>query len=189
MTNLDRIFSLLDNSGLLDEDVPNAKEIYYRSREAYINMDVALAKKLERLNYLLHNSSIPYTTKIGKNSIFAYGGIGIILHGSAVLGERCNIGSNVTVGGSVDGVPRIKDDVYISSGAKIIGNVVIGHGVIIGANSVVLKDVPDFSVVAGAPAVVRNSVSRSNFDRYKGFYWCRNSPEGKELFLDYYFGK
>lgn len=185
MSGIDKIIKLLD---FLDEDIPNAKEIYHRSHEAYLSGDLILAKKLERLNYILHNSSIPYTARIGKNGVFAYGGIGIIVHGSAVLGERCNIGSNVTIGGSADGVPIIGDDVYISTGAKIIGSVTIGHGAIVGANSVVRKDIPPFSVAVGVPAVIKNSISKLNFGKYQGFYWCKNSPENIEIFLNYYFG-
>jgi serine O-acetyltransferase len=44
--------------------------------------------------------------------------------------------------------------VYISTGAKILGQVKIGNGSIIGANAVVVKDVPDNCIVAGVPAII-----------------------------------
>lgn len=53
-------------------------------------------------------------------------------------------------------MPTIKENVIVGAGAKIIGGVVIGKGVIVGANAVVTKDVPEFSIVVGEP--VNNSV-------------------------------
>jgi serine O-acetyltransferase len=136
---------------------------------------------------ILHNSEIPYTSIIGKNTIFAYGGIGVIIHSAAVLGERANIGSSVTIGGNYLGVPVIGDDVYISSGCKILGNIKIGNGAIIGANAVVMRDVGPFEVFAGMPAKKVNSITRDNFSKYSGFYWCKGDNEGIERFLNWYF--
>lgn len=172
---------------MLADNVPGAFSIYQQARLAYLDGDIAKAEKLKRLNYLLHNSEIPYTAQIGKNAIFAYGGIGIILHAQTKMGERCNIGSGVTVGGSETGVPVIGHDVYLSTGSKILGGVKIGDGAIIGANAVVLHDVAPFTVVAGLPAKPVSNISEDNFARYAGFYWCKNEPEKVALFLDWYF--
>jgi serine O-acetyltransferase len=178
---------ILKWSSLLESDIPPAYQIYFESREAYKRGEYELAEKTKRLNYLLHNSEVPYTAIIGKNTVFAYGGIGVIIHSSAQIGERANIGSCVTVAGSIDGVPVIGDDVYLSTGSKILGNVKIGHGCIIGANSVVREDVSNFQVVAGVPARVIGVVNRSNFAKYAGFYWCKGSEDKIKLFLDWYF--
>lgn len=74
------------------------------------------------------------------------------------IGENCNIGQGVTIGiagrGEKKGVPQIGNKVYIAPGAKIIGKIIIGNNVMIGANSVVTKDVPDNAVVAGVPAKI-----------------------------------
>ncbi|MCY1462204.1 Serine acetyltransferase [compost metagenome] len=49
-------------------------------------------------------------------------------------------------------MPIIGDDCYIASGAKILGPITIGNNVVIGANAVVLKDIPDGCIVVGIPA-------------------------------------
>ena len=61
--------------------------------------------------------------------------------------QQVTIGSNTTKGSKRNGSPLIEDDVFIGAGAKIIGNVRVGHNSRIGANCVVVKDVPPNSVV------------------------------------------
>lgn len=78
-----------------------------------------------------------------------------------VIGETCRIGNNVTIyqGVTLGGTgkergkrhPDIGDNVLIAAGAKVLGNIEVGNNVNIGANSVVLKDVPDYSTVVGIP--------------------------------------
>ena len=69
------------------------------------------------------------------------------------LGQRVSIGQGVTIGGSFgSGIPKIGSDVWISAGARVLGEISIGNNVIIGANAVVLKSIPDNCVVAGVPA-------------------------------------
>lgn len=172
---------------LLEGDIPKAYLIYKLSREAYNNGDIHLAEKLKRLNYLLHNSEVPYTAVIGKNTIFAYGGIGVIIHAAAKIGERANIGSGVTIGGSKSGVPVIGDDVYLAAGSKVIGNIRIGNGCIIGTNAVVRSNLDDFQIVAGVPSISIGRVNRENFYKYSDFYWCKGSTEGVQRFLNWYF--
>lgn len=179
----------LNFDSLLDQEIPSAYQIYMASNEAYMDQNFQLANKLERLNYLLHNSYISAKSKIGKNTLFAYGGIGIILHEGAMIGERCNIGSNVTIGGDRFGVPIIGHDVYIATGTKIIGNVTVGDGAIIGANSVLKCNVDTFCIVAGVPAKEKGKVTRENFYKYQGFYWCKNNPESAKIFCEWYFKK
>lgn len=60
----------------------------------------------------------------------------------------------VTIGGrsGIFAVPQIEDDVFIGAGARILGDVTIGRGAVIGANAVVLKSVPPGAIVAGVPA-------------------------------------
>jgi len=111
--------------------------------------------------FLLYNSSIPYECKIGKGSRFGYSGIGVVLHKRTVIGLNCSIGTNVTVGGRSKhfDVPIIGDYVYIGTGAKILGPIKIGNNVTIGANAVVIQDVPDNATVAGVPAkIIKTSV-------------------------------
>lgn len=181
------IEALISEFKFLNNEIPGAREIYELSRNAFLSGNNLLAAKLYRLNYFLHNSVIPFKAEIGKNCVFAYGGLGIVIHEGAKIGDRCNIGSNVTIGGGGTGCPTIGDDVYISTGVKILGGVNIGFGSILGANSVVTKSLPPFSVAFGAPAKISNTVCCENFDKYQGYYWCKGSPEGSARFISYYF--
>lgn len=82
---------------------------------------------------------------------------GIVINGK--FGSNCSIGQGVTVGskgaGKSDGWPVLGDNVYIGAGAKIIGSINIGSHSVIGANAVVIKDVPHNSLAAGVPAIIR----------------------------------
>jgi serine O-acetyltransferase len=75
-----------------------------------------------------------------------------------VIGDDCLIRHGVTIGnsGSEDpfGAPTIGSRVQFGAGAKVLGRVRVGNDVIIGANAVVVRDVPDFAVVGGVPARV-----------------------------------
>lgn len=79
-------------------------------------------------------------------------GFGIVVNGSAVIGDNCTMLHNVTVGISHTGTPIIGDNVYIGCGASIIGGVKVGNNVKIGAGAVVVHDVPDNCTAVGNPA-------------------------------------
>jgi len=81
---------------------------------------------------------------------------GIVIHPKAEIGPNCLIFQQVTIGSRDGGIPVVKGHVDIGAGAKIIGNIIIGEHVRIGANSVVLKSIPDGCSVAGVPAVIIN---------------------------------
>jgi serine O-acetyltransferase len=75
------------------------------------------------------------------------------------IGKNCNIIANVTIGMRNEWTfPIIGDNVFIGAGARILGGIRIGDNSVIGANSVVIQDVPDNTTVVGIPArVVRHS--------------------------------
>lgn len=80
----------------------------------------------------------------------------------ADLGANCWINQQVTIGyKDKTGRPQIGDNVRITAGAKVLGNITIGDYVTIGANAVVVKDVPANCVVVGVPAYIikRDGVS------------------------------
>jgi len=91
-----------------------------------------------------------------------------IQHGSASrigakkIGENCWINQNVTVGFSGEGkMPVIGDNVVIRPGSRIFGDIIIGDNSIVGANAVVLKNVPPNCTVAGVPArIIRRNGQR-----------------------------
>lgn len=91
---------------------------------------------------------------------------GVVIGETAVVGNNVSIMQSVTLGGtgkeSGDRHPKVGDGVLISAGAKILGNIRIGDGAKVGAGSVVLKEVPPHTVVAGVPAKI---VCRADCDQ------------------------
>ena len=134
----------------------NAVSLYRVARWCYVRKMLIVSRLIELLIFLLYNSRIPAQAIIGKGSFFAYSGIGVVIHKRCVIGDSVNIGPNVTIGGRSNHyeVPIIGNDVFIATGAKILGPIRVGNHVTIGANSVVIHEVPDGCVVAGVPAKV-----------------------------------
>ncbi|HFQ4921609.1 TPA: serine O-acetyltransferase [Vibrio vulnificus] len=86
-------------------------------------------------------------------------GFNVVIGADATLGKNVCLFDGVSLGkknvGTPDGMPYIGDDVIIGSGAKVLGSIVVGKGVIIGANSVVIRTVDIENVtVAGIPAKI-----------------------------------
>jgi serine O-acetyltransferase len=126
-----------------------------------------------RLAHRLHESGVPLLPRAMATATRAMTGIEIhpaaaigegffIDHGAGVvIGETAEIGDNVTLyqgvtlGGTGFAVgkrhPTVQDNVTIGSGAKLLGPITIGHGAKVGANSVVITDVPPNSTVVGNP--------------------------------------
>jgi serine O-acetyltransferase len=85
----------------------NAIKLYKISNKLYNKKMMLLASVFQKFNDVLHNSHIPCSCKIGYSSTFAYGGIGVVIHDDAVIGEGCMIGQNITIGGRTGhGGPR-----------------------------------------------------------------------------------
>ena len=106
--------------------------------------------------------SVPARARIGKGFYIGHFG-NIIVHPDTVMGERCMISHGVTIGvlgGDRLGVPRLGNDVYVGCGAKILGPVTIGDGAIVGANAVVLEDVPAGATAVGVPARIVKKAAR-----------------------------
>lgn len=118
------------------------------------------------LNRILFAVVLPPSTRVGRGVKFAYLGLGTVVHGRTVIGDNVTIASNVTIGGRSrhEAVPVIEDDVYIGTGARVLGPVTVGRGAVVGANAVVLRDVSPHSVVAGVPAaVIRENIISDAF--------------------------
>jgi serine O-acetyltransferase len=100
-------------------------------------------------------ADIPLNSKIDGGFMLPHPN-GVVVHPDATIGPNCLLFQQVTVGtGPRPGVPKLGGHVEVGPGAKILGGVHIGDHAIIGANSVVLTDVPAWSVAVGVPANVR----------------------------------
>ena len=100
---------------------------------------------------------LPCEVVVGKNFRIDHFG-GIIISGFASFGDNCVIRDGVTVGlRRVDDpvAPQIGNNVDIGTGAKVLGGITIGDDVVIGANAVVLEDVPSNSIAVGVPAKIK----------------------------------
>ncbi|MDQ0013661.1 serine O-acetyltransferase [Variovorax boronicumulans] len=105
-------------------------------------------------------SDISLKSKIGPGLVIMHGH-DIVIGANVVIGERCKIFNGVTLGNKNTEIgfnlqPKIGNDVVLSTGAKVLGDLFVGSGVIVGANSVVLKSVPDNSLAVGVPAVIKS---------------------------------
>lgn len=95
--------------------------------------------------------------RIGKGVLLDHG-TGVVIGETAVVGNRVSMLHGVTLGGTGkacgDRHPKVQEGVLIGASATILGNITIGRGAMVAAGSLVLKDVPPHSMVAGAPAKV-----------------------------------
>lgn len=116
-----------------------------------------LPRLLYGLNRILFAVALPPSVQVGRDVLFGYSGLGIVVHARAVIGNGVKIGQNVTIGGrsGLLEVPVIEDEVEIGAGACVLGPIRIGRGARIGANAVVIQDVPPGAVAVGVPAQVR----------------------------------
>lgn len=131
------------------------------------------------LNYFVYRCSIPPSVQIGAGSKLSYGGFGIFINKNCKLGARCFVGTDVVITGTFgSGVPVIGSNVWIATGSRILGDVEVGNNVIIGANSVLLRSVPDNCIVAGNPARVVGPL-RGAFDAPTA-KWDRPVPGRKQ---------
>ncbi|MEN4053209.1 MULTISPECIES: serine O-acetyltransferase [Sulfurimonas] len=116
-----------------------------------------LARILMGITQILTNIDIHPAAKIGKR-VFIDHGTGVVIGETAVIEDDVIIYQGVTLGGVslTHGKrhPTIKQGVVIGAGAKVLGNIEIGEHAKIGANSVVVKPVPDCSTAIGIPAHV-----------------------------------
>lgn len=114
-------------------------------------------------------SYIGYTTELKGFPIFPHSILGIFISGQAQIGKNCVIFQHVTIGSNTlpdsksKGAPIIGNNCYIGVGAKIIGNVRVGNNVRIGANCVVVKDIPDnCTVVLQPPNIINSNIILNN---------------------------
>ena len=116
-----------------------------------------LYKLMKFWSEMLLQVELPCEAVIGRRLVIEHIG-GIIVSGDAILGDDCTLRNGVTIGlrrKGTRGSPRLGNRVDIGAGAKILGEIVVGDDVSIGANAVVLTDVPSNSIAVGVPAKIR----------------------------------
>jgi len=103
----------------------------------------------------ISGADIPLNSKIGGGLLIPHPN-GIVIHPEAQIGPNCLIFQQVTIGaGPKPGLPFIEGHVDIGAGAKILGGIHIGAHARIGANAVVITDIPGNATAVGIPAVVK----------------------------------
>ncbi len=138
----------------------------YRFGHARFKVRSSLIRKLWGVLHLVLSKwieltcgiTIGATASIGRRFVIEHFG-GIVIHGHAVIGDDCRVRHGVTIGNKTPDkpldAPTIGSRVDIGAGAKLIGKITIGDDCYIGANAVVITDVPSGSIAVGVPAVIK----------------------------------
>lgn len=134
--------------------------IFYRIAHGLYKIKLFfLARLISQLGRFFTGIEIHPGAKIGKG-LFIDHGMGVVIGETAEIGDNVTIYHGVTLGGTGKDKgkrhPTIGNNVIIGCGAKILGPISIGDGAKIGANSVVLKNVPKGKTAVGIPAVIKN---------------------------------
>jgi serine O-acetyltransferase len=114
-------------------------------------------KLLYKFVQILTGIELPCEVPLGKGFVIEHSG-GIVVSGFASFGDHCRIRNGVVIGlarTEEPCAPQLGDDVDVGAGAKLLGNIRIGNHVRIGANAVVVTDVPDNCIAVGVPAVIK----------------------------------
>lgn len=116
-----------------------------------------LARIIMGINQIITNIDIHPAANIG-NRVFIDHGTGVVIGETSIIEDDVLIYQGVTLGGvnlsTGKRHPTIKKGAVIGAGAKVLGNITIGENSKVGANSVVVKEVPDHSTAIGIPARV-----------------------------------
>lgn len=148
--------------------------VFFRIQEFAAEMPVGFRHLLKMLIWCLKpivegmtGSRVKAGASIGPGFV-VFNSFGIAISATTVIGVNCTIYSGVFIAHKANdkknGVPVIGDNVVLMSGCKVLGGVAIGNNAIIGANSVVLADVPVATIATGVPAKRIRTINHSRED-------------------------
>src|SRR5690606_21735439 len=104
-----------------------------------------------KLNVTLGGAIIGRGAEFGEEFVLIHSQ-GVVINGAVRGGKGVHIEHQVTIGAEGRSSPIIGDNVFIGAGAKVVGPVTVGSGARVGANAVVVHDVPEATTVVGVPA-------------------------------------
>lgn len=139
---------------------------FYRILNKQFSTNGKISRITLILSYIFNKIHIPYKAKVGKGLFIPHPDC-IFINENSVIGNNVTILHEVTLGGNVfkkkngQSSPTIGNNVLIGAGAKILGPVCIGDNSMIGANAVVVSDIPENSVAVGVPARVIKKIEKS----------------------------
>lgn len=148
--------------------------IIYRIAHVFYKLNLKfIARLLSQIGRFFTGIEIHPGAVIGKG-LFIDHGMGVVIGETAEIGDNVTMYHGSTLGGTGKDTgkrhPTVKDEVIIGAGAKILGPITIGKGSKVGANSVVLKPVPDYATAVGIPArnILKKQCDIIEIEDYKG---------------------
>lgn len=150
-------------------------KLYRLARWFYLHHVPVLPNVIHTLMLLLFHCHVPYQLEAGEGFELGYWGMGVVIHPQARIGRNVFVAQGVTIGGRGEGrgLPEIGNDVFVAAGAKVLGEIVIGDGSVIGANAVVIRSIPPRCSVGGVPA----RILRENIDVRQLTGWPKGAEE------------
>ena len=157
---------------------PGVKSVFFhRIANNLWNLNLyTLARIVSQFSRFLTGIEIHPAAKIGKN-LFIDHGMGTVIGETSIIGDNVTLYHGVTLGGispaensndqrDTKRHPTIEDNVIIGCGASILGPIIIGSCARVGANTVVLKDVPPYATMVGNPVKNTNINKDTSFNPY-----------------------
>ncbi len=151
---------------------PGVKAVFFHrmAHALYIHKIPFFPRFISEFSRWLTGIEIHPGAEIGQDLVIDHG-MGVVIGETSIVGNNVLIYQGVTLGGTqlIHGKrhPTIEDGVVIGAGSKVLGNIVIGKNSKIGANSVVVDDIPANCSVVGIPAKV---ITKKEAEKYKKWH-------------------